>query len=111
MTEIPQAEREQKADEARIDDAITRAESEIAARKEGYAGLSEDVNRGSKEGKRRILIVDDLLATGGTAMATVRLVQKLGSEVVGCAFVIELKFLNGRARLAPIECTTLIDYE
>src|SRR6267154_165710 len=76
-----------------------------------YGSASLQIHQDGMMGKRRILIVDDLLATGGTAMATVRLVQKLGSEGVGCAFVIELKFLNGRARLAPIECTTLIDYE
>jgi adenine phosphoribosyltransferase len=76
-----------------------------------YGSAALQIHEDGMMGKRRILIVDDLLATGGTAMATVRLVQKLGSEVVGCAFVIELKFLNGRARLAPIECTTLIDYE
>jgi adenine phosphoribosyltransferase len=62
-------------------------------------------------GKRCILVVDDLLATGGTALAAVRLVQKLDSEVVGCAFVIELKALGGRQRLAPINCATLIDYD
>jgi adenine phosphoribosyltransferase len=76
-----------------------------------YGSAALQIHEDGMMGKRRILIVDDLLATGGTAMATARLVQKLGSEVVGCAFVIELKFLGGRARLAPIECTTLIDYE
>lgn len=76
-----------------------------------YGSASLQIHEDGMMGKRRILIVDDLLATGGTAMAAIRLVQKLGSEVVGCAFVIELKFLGGRARLAPIEFTTLIDYE
>jgi adenine phosphoribosyltransferase len=76
-----------------------------------YGSASLQIHEDGMMGKRRILIVDDLLATGGTAMAAIRLVQKLGSEVVGCAFVIELKFLGGRARLAPIECSTLIDYE
>src|SRR6476619_5203777 len=47
----------------------------------------------------RVLIVDDVLATGGTAAATIRLVEKLGGEVCGLAFVIELGFLAGRARL------------
>jgi adenine phosphoribosyltransferase len=76
-----------------------------------YGSATLQIHEDGMMGKRRILIVDDLLATGGTAMAAIRLVQKLDSEVVGCAFVIELKFLGGRARLAPIECTTLIDYE
>jgi adenine phosphoribosyltransferase len=59
----------------------------------------------------RTLIVDDLLATGGTALAAIRLVQKLGGEVAGCAFVIELKALGGRQRLEPIKCHSLVEYE
>jgi adenine phosphoribosyltransferase len=47
----------------------------------------------------RVLIVDDLLATGGTAAATVELVRRLGGDVVGCAFMVELTFLNGRDAL------------
>jgi adenine phosphoribosyltransferase len=76
-----------------------------------YGSAALQMHEDAMMGKRRILIVDDLLATGGTALAAVRLVQKLGSEVVGCAFVIELKGLGGRAHLKPIECSTLIDYE
>jgi adenine phosphoribosyltransferase len=59
----------------------------------------------------RVLLVDDLLATGGTALATARLVKQLGGEVVGCAFMIELKALGGRQRLAPINCAALIEYD
>ncbi|HZP44150.1 MAG TPA: adenine phosphoribosyltransferase [Candidatus Binataceae bacterium] len=62
-------------------------------------------------GASRVLIVDDLLATGGTAMAAVRLAQKLGGEVAGCAFVIELKALRGRERLNPVPCTALVEYD
>jgi adenine phosphoribosyltransferase len=62
-------------------------------------------------GHRRVLIVDDLLATGGTAMAALRLVHRLGSEAVGCAFVIELKSLGGRARLDPAPCSALVEYD
>jgi adenine phosphoribosyltransferase len=47
----------------------------------------------------KVLIVDDLLATGGTAAATVELVRQLGAEVVGCVFMVELTFLPGRDRL------------
>lgn len=47
----------------------------------------------------RVLVIDDLLATGGTAAATLQLVRKAGGEVVGCCFLIELAFLSGRARL------------
>jgi adenine phosphoribosyltransferase len=60
---------------------------------------------------KKVLIVDDLLATGGTAEAAVRLIEKLGGSTVGCAFVIELAFLNGRHRLAPVDCFSLITYD
>ena len=58
----------------------------------------------------RVLIVDDLLATGGTAEAAVALVKRLGAEVVGVAFVIELDFLEGRNRLDGIPVTSLLHY-
>ena len=60
--------------------------------------------------KRRCLVVDDLLATGGTAAATARLVERLGGEVQGFAFVIELDFLNGRQRLGTRPLHALIHY-
>jgi adenine phosphoribosyltransferase len=59
----------------------------------------------------RVLIVDDLLATGGTAEAAVRLVRRLGGQVVGCAFVVELGALNGRARLEGVNITSLLQYD
>jgi len=59
----------------------------------------------------RVLVHDDLLATGGTASALCQLVERLGGEVVGCAFVIELAFLPGRDRLAPHDVHALIRYE
>ncbi|MGH7856764.1 MAG: adenine phosphoribosyltransferase [Candidatus Binatia bacterium] len=59
----------------------------------------------------RVLIVDDLLATGGTSAATVDLAGRLGGDVVACAFVIELAFLGGRKRLEPTEVFSLIRYE
>jgi adenine phosphoribosyltransferase len=58
----------------------------------------------------RILIVDDVLATGGTAAATVNLVKKLGGDVLGTSFVIELDFLNGREKLAGVPVHSLIHY-
>ncbi|HYM63209.1 MAG TPA: adenine phosphoribosyltransferase [Gaiellaceae bacterium] len=58
----------------------------------------------------RVLIHDDLLATGGTAKAKVDLVEQLGGEVVGLAFVIELAFLNGRDRLGGYDVFSLIQY-
>ena len=62
-------------------------------------------------GKGRVLLVDDLLATGGTAAAALQLVQKIGGDVIGCAFVVELDALKGRARLAPVSCFSLIHYD
>jgi len=51
----------------------------------------------------KVLVVDDLLATGGTAQATVKLIESLGAEVVGVQFLIELTFLEGREKLAGVE--------
>ena len=59
----------------------------------------------------RVLISDDLLATGGTAAATVALIQKLGGKVVGASFAVELTFLNGRKRLPGIDVFTMIQYD
>lgn len=58
----------------------------------------------------RVLIIDDVLATGGTAAAAVELVDKLGGEVVGLGFLIELGFLNGRDRLPGREILSLVTY-
>jgi adenine phosphoribosyltransferase len=58
----------------------------------------------------RVLVHDDLLATGGTAAALCELVEGLGGEVVGCGFLIELAFLEGRKRLEPREVHALISY-
>lgn len=58
---------------------------------------------------QRVLIVDDLLATGGTAAAAVKLVETLGGQVVALAFLIDLTFLNGRAKLAGYEVFSLIE--
>ena len=59
----------------------------------------------------QVLIVDDVLATGGTAAATARLVRRLGGEVAGMAFVVELTFLDGRAKLPGVEILSLTSYE
>lgn len=58
----------------------------------------------------KVLIIDDLLATGGTMEATIKLVEKLGGEVVGLSFLIELEDLNGRDRLQGYDILTLITY-
>ena len=66
---------------------------------------SDAVKKGDK-----VLIVDDLLATGGTIQATIELVEKLGGQVVGLAFLIELSDLNGREKLGEYDILTLITY-
>jgi adenine phosphoribosyltransferase len=58
----------------------------------------------------RVLLVDDLLATGGTMQAGCQLVEKAGGRVAGCAFLVELRFLQGRERLAPHEVFSLVQY-
>ena len=59
----------------------------------------------------RVLVHDDLLATGGTARALAELVEKLGGHVVGCAFLVELGFLGGRERLQGFDVEALVIYE
>ncbi|SIT82843.1 adenine phosphoribosyltransferase [Edaphobacillus lindanitolerans] len=59
---------------------------------------------------QRVLIVDDLLATGGTVEATVKLVEELGGVVAGCAFLIELGYLDGREKLKGYDVHALIQY-
>lgn len=59
---------------------------------------------------QRVLITDDLLATGGTIEATIKLVEELGGVVVGCAFLIELTYLDGRDKLKGNDVLTLMQY-
>lgn len=59
---------------------------------------------------QRVVIVDDLLATGGTVQATIKLVEKLGGIVVGCIFLIELEALQGRQHLGNYDVLTLLKY-
>lgn len=58
----------------------------------------------------RVLIHDDVLATGGTALAATKLVEKLGGNIVQCNFLIEISFLNGREKIKPFEVKSLITY-
>lgn len=59
---------------------------------------------------RRVLLLDDVLATGGTMAACCELVRQTGAELLGCAFVLELSVLNGRDKLKPYDVTSLITY-
>ncbi len=70
-----------------------------------------EVHRDALAGGARVLVHDDLLATGGTAEAVCRLVEEAGAIVVGCAFVIELGFLGGRGRLEPHDIDSLLVYD
>jgi adenine phosphoribosyltransferase len=69
-----------------------------------------EIHRDALSAGHKIVIVDDLLATGGTAAATVKLVQQLGAEVDSCLFVIELSFLNGR-NVLEAETHSLLHYD
>ncbi len=60
---------------------------------------------------QRVLIVDDLLATGGTVKATIDLVEKLGGTVAGCAFLIELAYLNGREKIEGYDIHAILTYD
>ncbi len=75
-----------------------------------YGSDSLEIHRDAFGHPCRVLIVDDLLATGGTASAAAQLVERLGGEVVACAFVIELSALNGRERLRGHPAMSLIEY-
>jgi len=70
-----------------------------------------EVHRDAISKGTRVLIVDDLLATGGTARAVTQLVEGLGGVVVGLGFVVELTFLNGRGRLGDYEVYSLLQYD
>lgn len=75
-----------------------------------YGTNSLAIHRDAITPGERVLIVDDLLATGGTAEATVNLVRQLGGEVVGLGFLVELKFLDGRTRLAGQHIFAAVSY-
>ena len=75
-----------------------------------YGTDTLEMHRDALGGGHRVLIVDDLLATGGTARAAVNLVKECGAEVVGLAFLIELAALDGRAQLPGEQLFTVIQY-
>lgn len=71
-----------------------------------YGTATLEAHIDTVEKGERVIVVDDLLATGGTAAATIELLQELGAEVVGAAFLVELSFLSGRQRLADLGVPT-----
>ena len=76
-----------------------------------YGKDSLEMHKDAVSPGSRVLIVDDLLATGGTAAATARLVREAGGAVAGIGFVIELTFLNGRGKLAGYDVFSLLQYD
>ena len=74
----------------------------------GSASLEAHIDAFDKNDK--VLLIDDLLATGGTAKASCNLVEQLGATVVACAFVVELEFLDGKKKLEQYEVHSLIQY-
>jgi len=76
-----------------------------------YGQDTLEIHRDAVGNGHRVIIADDLLATGGTAKAVVDLVEKLGGKVVGLVFVVELEFLTGRAKLEGYDVRSLIKYQ
>ncbi len=76
-----------------------------------YGSDTLEIHRDAIQPGQRVIIADDLLATGGTAAATAALVEKLGGEVVALAFLVELTFLGGREKLAKYPVRSLLAYD
>ena len=89
----------------RLPRATARADYDLE-----YGTNTLEIHADALQPGERVLIVDDVLATGGTAAATAELVERIGGEVVGIAVLIELTELGGRERLAPYPVTSLLQY-
>lgn len=76
-----------------------------------YGSDTLEVHKDAVQPGQRVVIVDDLLATGGTALASIKLAQQLGGEIVGVSFVVELTALKGRQKLEGYDVLSLIRYE
>ena len=87
------------------------AETEAEDYELEYGTARLEIHRDAIGPDQRVLIVDDLLATGGTAAATGRLVERLGARVEGFAFLVELSFLSGRDKLGATNVFSLLQYE
>jgi adenine phosphoribosyltransferase len=75
-----------------------------------YGSNTLEIHRDAIQPGQKVLIVDDLLATGGTVAGTIDLVERLKGEIVGLAFLVELEFLHGRERLGDRRVTSVIRY-
>ncbi|HYN14476.1 MAG TPA: adenine phosphoribosyltransferase [Terriglobales bacterium] len=76
-----------------------------------YGTNTLEIHKDAIKPSQRVIIVDDLLATGGTALATVSLAESLSARVVGCGFVVELDFLKGREKLGQYDVFSLLHYQ
>ncbi len=76
-----------------------------------YGTNALEIHKDAIQKGQRVLIIDDLLATGGTAEATAKLASQLGGEIAGLGFVVELDFLKGREKLKGYEVMSLLHYE
>ena len=85
-------------------------ETESAEYSLEYGTATLEIHKDAVTSGERVLVVDDVLATGGTARATAELVERIGGKVVGLAFLIELGFLKGRDRLTGYDLFTLLEY-
>ncbi len=87
------------------------AETEKVSYDLEYGSNSLEMHKDAITKGQRVLIVDDLLATGGTAVATAQLASGLGAQIAGLAFVVELDFLRGREKLAKYDVFSLLHYD
>jgi adenine phosphoribosyltransferase len=87
------------------------AETETISYDLEYGTDTLEIHKDAIGDGHRVIIADDLLATGGTAKAVIDLVERLGGKVVGLAFVVELNFLNGRERLDGYKVSSLLKYD
>ena len=76
-----------------------------------YGSNTLEIHKDAIQEGQRVVIVDDLLATGGTAEATAKLATALGAEIAGLGFVVELDFLNGKDKLKPYDVFSLLHYD
>jgi adenine phosphoribosyltransferase len=85
-------------------------ETESASYDLEYGSETLEIHRDALQPGERVLVVDDVLATGGTARATADLVERLGAKVIGISCIIELSFLGGREKLGNLEFFSLVKY-
>jgi adenine phosphoribosyltransferase len=76
-----------------------------------YGKDTLEMHRDAIAARSRIVLVDDLLATGGTAAAALRLIEEAGGHVIEAAFLVELTFLQGRSKVGPVDVFSLIQYD